>query len=277
MSVIDRTIDCHPSGPTSIQQAMNELRRFPRAQWLDLARIDQAHRWRQHLGVSVEQYLVHVPEFRADLEESLVLINGEVQLRREIGEAPQVDEYQRRFPELCEDIGLQFDVERILAGTVDHEAGQADDATSELALPGYQFLEPLGSGASGVVYKARQESLDRLVAIKIAHVAGADSKQLVRQRQEAEILAKLHHANVVHIYEVRDYRGYLYLVMEYVPGTNLADSIRGRAVAPAEAARLALRLAFCIATSSRRMCCSRPAACSRSPTLASPSCGPAIV
>jgi hypothetical protein len=64
---------------------MDELWRFLRAQWLDLARIDQAHRWRQRLGVSVEQYLVHVPEFGADVEKSLVLINGEAQLRREIG------------------------------------------------------------------------------------------------------------------------------------------------------------------------------------------------
>ncbi|HEY4234174.1 MAG TPA: serine/threonine-protein kinase, partial [Lacipirellulaceae bacterium] len=243
MSVINHNIDHHLAGPTSIEQAMDELRRFPRDQWLDLARIDQAHRWRQRLGASVEQYLVHVPEFRADVEESLVLINGEAQLRREIGEAPQVDEYQRRFPDLSDDIALQFDVDRILNGTDEVDAGQADDATNEFAIPGYQFLEPLGRGASGVVYKARQESLDRLVAIKVAHVAGADPKQLVRQRQEAEILAKLHHANVVHIYEVRDFRGCLYLVMEYVAGTNLADSIRGRAVPPAEAARLTLTLA----------------------------------
>ena len=144
MSVLDHSIDQHPSGPTSIEQAMHELRRFPRAQWLDLARNDQSYRWRQRLGVSVEQYLVHVPEFCSDVEESLVLINGEVQLRREIGEAPQVDEYQRRFPDLSDDIALQFDVDRILNGTDDFDACQADDAISEFALPGYQFLEQLG-------------------------------------------------------------------------------------------------------------------------------------
>src|SRR4029079_12852787 len=160
-------IDQHPAKPTSIEQAMNELRHFPRAQWLDLARTDQATRWRQDIGVLVEEYFAHVPEFRDDFEESLVLINGEVQLRREIGGIPQVDEYQRRFPDLSDDIALQFAVDRILNGAEGLEAISLDDSPSEIALPGYQFLERLGTGASGVVYKARQESLDRLVAIKV--------------------------------------------------------------------------------------------------------------
>src|SRR5262245_36384239 len=58
MSLIGR----HPAKTTSIEQAMNELRHFPRAQWLDLARTDQATRWRQDLGVLVEEYFLHVPE-----------------------------------------------------------------------------------------------------------------------------------------------------------------------------------------------------------------------
>lgn len=236
-------VDQHPAKPTSIEQAMNELRRFPRAQWLDLTRADQATRWRQNIGVSVEEYFVHVPELRNDFEESLVLINGEVQLRRETGGNPQVDEYRRRFPELSDDIAVQFEVDRILNGAEGIEPISLDKPTSEIALPGYQFLERLGTGTSGVVFKARQESLDRLVAIKVANVAGADAKQLVRQRQEAEILSRLRHPNVVHVYEVRHHNGWLYLVMEFVDGPTLKEFAAGKTLAAKEAAGLVLTFA----------------------------------
>ncbi len=98
-------------------------------------------------------------------------------------------------------------------------------------------------GAAGVVYKAKQESLNRLVAIKVIPVPGADTTQLARHRQEAEILAKVNHPNVVHIHEVREYRGCLHLVMEYVCGTTLSAHKNGRPSTPVDAARLMQSLA----------------------------------
>src|SRR4051812_41369452 len=99
---------------SSIDQSIQELRRFPRVQWLDLARSDQSIRWRKGLGIAAEMYFEQLPEIRGDAEETLVLICGEVKLRRELGQAPTIDEYQKRFPELAGDIALQFSLHRIL-------------------------------------------------------------------------------------------------------------------------------------------------------------------
>ena len=228
---------------TSIDHSMQELRRFPRERWLDLVRSDQSHRWRQGDGIPVEDYFLQLPEMRADVEEALVLITGELLLRREVGETLDVREYQRRFPEFVDRIAVQFCVDDFLSSTDEVDPRTASDEVRDLELSGYEFLEAIGRGAAGVVYKARQESLDRFVAIKVVAISGADARQLARQRQEAEILARLHHPNVVHIYEVREHRGYLHLVMEYMDGTTLAARVQGRLPAPDESAKLALTLA----------------------------------
>ncbi len=73
--------------------------------------------------------------------------------------------------------------------------------------------------------------------------AGADPKRLARQRQEAEILAHLRHPNIVHVYEVLDHAGCLYLVMEFVDGPTLQESAAGVPLAASEAAKLVLTLA----------------------------------
>jgi formylglycine-generating enzyme required for sulfatase activity len=228
---------------TSIDQALDELRRFPRARWLDLARSDQSMRWRRGSGIPAESYFRQLPEVRCDIEEALVLINGEVQLRRELGELPNLEDYQRRFPELADNIALQFTVDRILDDAVGPDSVDEEDGIGDVHLPGFDFLAQIGRGASCVVYKARQRSLDRLVAIKVVRVGGADAKQLARNRLEAEILARVNHRAVVHVYEVQEHGGYLYLVMEYVEGTTLAEQLRGRPATPEESARLAASLA----------------------------------
>ena len=221
---------------------MEELRQFPRAEWLDLVRSDQSHRWRQGACVAAEAYFAQLPELRADPEDALVVINGEVLLRGETAEPAQLEEYARRFPELGPRIAVQFEVNRILEAPPDPGAG-LPQPIDVLELAGYEFLDEIGAGAAGVVFKARQKSLGRHVAIKVVRTPGADARQLARQRQEAEILARLQHPNIVHIYEVHEARGCLYLVMEFVAGATLADRIKGRPLPPQEAAQVAETLA----------------------------------
>jgi serine/threonine protein kinase/formylglycine-generating enzyme required for sulfatase activity len=213
---------------------------------LDLARSDQSDRWRQGSGVQAEAYFAELPELLADTEEQLVLICGEIQLRREVGELPTVDEYRARFPGLSEEIALQFDVDRIFEfGAPELTIGKSDGVESieAVSLPGYEFLKKLGSGAAGVVYQARQISLDRHVAVKVLLMPASDPKRLARQRQEAEILARLRHPNVVHVYEVVEHCGCLYLVMEFIDGPTLKDFAAGNPLEPLEAAQLVLTLA----------------------------------
>jgi tetratricopeptide (TPR) repeat protein len=242
----DLKSDANGSTKVSFSDSMRELRLHPRDFWLDLARADQSDRWRHGHGVKAEDYFSEVPQLRDDVEEALVLICGEIQLRREWGERPDTGDYRRRFPALANEIAMQFEVDRILA---DGDGKTVDDELSDLEmlptpeLPGYEILERIGSGASGSVYRARQVSLNRYVAIKVLPMPDGDPTRLARQRQEAEILAHLRHPNVVHVYEVLHHHGCLYLVMEFVDGPTLKEFAAGRALAPIKAAQFVLTFA----------------------------------
>ncbi len=104
----------------------------------------------------------------------------------------------------------------------------------------FELHEELGRGGMGVVYKARQKSLGRLVALKMvreAHLATEDDR--ARFRTEAESAARLKHPNIVTVYEVGTAAGQAYICMEYVSGPTLAQRVSADGpLPPREAARL---------------------------------------
>jgi serine/threonine protein kinase len=102
--------------------------------------------------------------------------------------------------------------------------------------PQFEILECLGRGGMGVVYKARQKSLNRLVAIKIlAPERVHDARFAERFAREAELLAKLSHPHIVTIHDFGETGGLYYLVMEFVDGVNLRDLLRDGKMAPKQA------------------------------------------
>jgi serine/threonine protein kinase len=113
------------------------------------------------------------------------------------------------------------------------------------AISGYELLEVVGIGGMGIVYKARQTSLKRLVALKMIKEGHyAEPRQLARFRKEAEAVARLQHPNIVHIYDFGDYQHQPYFTMEFVDGGNLVRKIKERgSFSPEEAAVLVELLA----------------------------------
>jgi WD40 repeat protein len=104
---------------------------------------------------------------------------------------------------------------------------------------GYEILGELGRGGMGVVYKARQPTLRRLVALKmILSARFACAEELLRFRLEGETAARLQHPNIVQVFEVGHYRGMPYMVMEYVEGGTLAERLRRQRPSVSDAVRL---------------------------------------
>ncbi len=105
--------------------------------------------------------------------------------------------------------------------------------------PQLEILELLGQGGMGVVYKARQRHLNRIVAVKILPPsAGDDPAFAERFTREAQALAQLNHPNIVQVYDFGRTDNFFYFVMEYVDGVNLRALIRDGKLQPEQALRI---------------------------------------
>ena len=115
--------------------------------------------------------------------------------------------------------------------------------------PQLDVLELMASGGMGLVYRARQKNLDREVALKILPVDAHDDPALpARFVSEAQILASLHHPNIVMALEAGQVDGWLYLVMELVAGPNLREVLKCQgALKPRGAMTIALQLCDALA------------------------------
>jgi WD40 repeat protein/serine/threonine protein kinase len=193
------------------------------------------------------------------------LVRAELELRLQAGELIDkslrknlVETYLRRYPDLP---AREGDVQALLALVEDSSfsssrteelpqdggAAEGDPATPGQPwpeLPGYEILGVLGHGGVGIVYKARQIKLQRLVAVKmLAAGTSARADQVARFRREARAAARLRHPNVVQIYEVGEQGGRPFCVLEYVEGGTLAQRLAGNPLDPRAAAELAETLA----------------------------------
>ncbi len=189
----------------------------------------------------------------------------------EAGRVPDRSELLARHPDLAGELAAFFanrdHLDRLTAPLRDHRAsvvpfhgagranhptwdGDADASDLDANLLGhqgqtvtyfgdYELLEILAEGGMGVVYKVRQVSLDRFLALKMVRAGRFSTPEdLQRFRMEAEAAAHLDHPHIVPIHEIGEYEGRHYFSMKLVDGGNLAEHVRRYPADPRAAAKL---------------------------------------
>jgi eukaryotic-like serine/threonine-protein kinase len=171
------------------------------------------------------------------------------------GKVPDVEAIVREHPELGHELRELWRTAEVadelarameIDGTVDYTPAKAT-AAGEPAASGFghrrigdcELLEELGRGGMGVVYRARQLGLARIVALKVLRdPLAASALDVARFRAEASSAAQLDHPHVVPVYAVGDHEGQPYLIMKLIEGQSLARRLAEGPIPPREAAAL---------------------------------------
>jgi serine/threonine-protein kinase len=198
------------------------------------------------------------PANLANPEHTLDEVLAEYLKAVDAGQSPDRSDLATRYPEL----GAYLDEEdrleqwmrplRSVAASArldlsaldDGASSQTEPETAVLSLDAYELLAPIARGGMGLVYKARDRQLNRLVALKVLLAEGGlASSEAQRFRNEAEAVALLDHPHIVPIYAVGEQGGQPYLSMKLLEGGSLADQPTRFMAAPREAARLLVPIA----------------------------------
>src|SRR6266436_4656739 len=159
---------------------------------------------------------------------------------------------------LCTACALEtaLGISESVAGVADPDEGDKfprDDVATACAatmlgeLGDYELLEEIGRGGQGVVFRARQKSLNRTVALKVISLGHWASKaHLKRFRREAEAAANLDHPNIVPIYEVGERDSSCYFSMKFVEGGQLDEVVRRTPMSIRKAAELIAKVAWTV-------------------------------
>ncbi len=174
--------------------------------------------WKSGQRPPAERFFDDTPEpERSSLLRELLLLELDYRCRE--GEHPSREEYLARFPS-----------DNSLIDTVFRFSSTAAAPPGGVKLRrfgDYELLERIAQGGMGIVYKARQVSLNRIVALKMI-LAGqlAAEEDVARFRREAQAAAHLQHPNIVAIHEVGEHDGQPFFSMDFVPGRSLREIVR---------------------------------------------------
>ncbi len=167
----------------------------------------------------------------------------------EAGQAPSREEWLTRYPDLAEGLCAFFaDTDRVRCWTEPLCQAVHDASPWKPASFGdYELLAEIGRGGKGVVYEARQISLNRMVALKMVRIdrLGEDVERR-RLRNEAETAARLDHPCVLPVYDVGERDGQLYFSMKLLHGGSLADRLAEFKAEPRRAAEVVAVVALAI-------------------------------
>ncbi len=191
-----------------------------------VTRVDLRERWRCGQRPAAEEYLARYPQLGANEEAAVDIIYAEYLAREKLGEGPTVAEYAARFPQYATVLADQIQLHQAFDESM---AAQPTGGETERNLRAeYEILEEIGRGGMGVVFRAQQTGLNRLVALKmVRHADLANDELLSRFRAEAEVVASLHHPHIVQVYDYGEDDGCPYLALELVEGGTLSDRLEG--------------------------------------------------
>ena len=175
-----------------------------------------------------------IDKLTSEQQERLANLLDEYLSARENDFPPDVNAMFAAHPDLEEALkaslrGLDFldrATNQIGGGETNPPGERKTPPPSERQLGDFLLLRELGRGGMGIVYEARQVSLDRRVAVKVLPFAAVlDQKQIARFENEARAAAQLHHPNIVPVYSVGCERGVHYYAMQYVEGASLDQAL----------------------------------------------------
>jgi tRNA A-37 threonylcarbamoyl transferase component Bud32 len=182
-----------------------------------------------------ENFLRDFPDLASDADRALDLIYAEYVARENLGQKPSRPEFLARFPQWRERLEKLFQLHDLMDQGEAIDDATVPEAVTPTGLPAgpwldrYELLEEIGRGGMGIVYKARQVGLNRIVAYKtIKGGEAAEPEERARFREEAEKMARLKHPNVVPVYGVGECDGLPFFSMEFAEGGNLARRIAGQ-------------------------------------------------
>lgn len=221
----------------------------------ELVKLDLEYRLKAGEQIIIESYLERFPELHDDEDDDFLieLLVEEHKFRRRRGDSVAIDDYVARFPEhevrireamlaalAADTVDLSMPpLETTIIGPADAENRPEDVQRVPKQFGKYELLTEIARGGMGVVYKARQRDLDRIVALKMIRSGElADEEQVNRFLVEARAIANLSHPNIVAIHEVGTERGLHFFSMEYVAGQSLKELIADEPLPPREAAQL---------------------------------------
>jgi tetratricopeptide (TPR) repeat protein len=160
------------------------------------------------------------------------LLAAEFSERYRRGERPSIREYQLRHPDLAAAIRALFPAVLHLEEMKSLRPTAADDLPARPGVPEWlgdcRLKREVGRGGMGVVYEAEQPSLGRRVAVKVLTVhPWLAPKQVRRFYREARTMARLHHTNIVPVFEVGEHGGFPCYVMQFIDGVGLDEIVEG--------------------------------------------------